>query len=70
MPVFYLTDEHIFPPPHLAEKEGLLAVGGDLSEDRLLLAYHMGIQTKNLYCGGRLTHDWCFIRKKSRSQKL
>ncbi len=43
MPVFYLTDEHIFPPPHLAEKEGLLAVGGDLSQDRLLLAYHMGI---------------------------
>jgi len=43
MPVFYLTDEHIFPPPHLAEKEGLLAVGGDLSEDRLLLAYSMGI---------------------------
>ena len=43
MPVFYLTDDHIFPPPHLAEKEGLLAVGGDLSEDRLLLAYRMGI---------------------------
>jgi len=43
MPVFYLTDEHIFPPPHLAEKEGLLAVGGDLSQDRLLLAYRMGI---------------------------
>ena len=43
MPVFYLTDEHIFPPPHLAEKEGLLAVGGDLSEERLLLAYRMGI---------------------------
>ncbi|MBW2590127.1 MAG: leucyl/phenylalanyl-tRNA--protein transferase [Deltaproteobacteria bacterium] len=43
MPVFYLTDEHIFPLPNLAEKEGLLAVGGDLSEDRLLLAYRMGI---------------------------
>ena len=43
MPVFYLSDEHIFPPPNLAEKEGLLAVGGDLSEERLLLAYRMGI---------------------------
>ena len=43
MPVFYLSDEHIFPQPNLAEKEGLLAVGGDLSEERLLLAYHMGI---------------------------
>ncbi|MBT8374430.1 MAG: leucyl/phenylalanyl-tRNA--protein transferase [Deltaproteobacteria bacterium] len=43
MPVFYLTAEHSFPPPHLAEKEGLLSVGGDLSQDRLLLAYRMGI---------------------------
>lgn len=43
MPVFQLSDELIFPPPHLAEKSGLLAVGGDLSEHRLLLAYSMGI---------------------------
>jgi leucyl/phenylalanyl-tRNA---protein transferase len=43
MPVFYLTDEHIFPPPQLADKEGILAIGGDLNEDRLLLAYRMGI---------------------------
>lgn len=43
MPVFRLTDEHIFPPPGLAEDNGLLAVGGDLSESRLLLAYSMGI---------------------------
>ncbi len=43
MPVFRLTEEIIFPPPHLAEKDGLLAVGGDLSEPRLLLAYTMGI---------------------------
>lgn len=43
MPVFRLPDEHIFPPPRLAEDNGLLAVGGDLSESRLLLAYSMGI---------------------------
>lgn len=43
MPVFRLPDEHIFPPPDLAEDNGLLAVGGDLSEPRLLLAYSMGI---------------------------
>lgn len=43
MPVFLLTEEIAFPPPHLATEEGLLAVGGDLSEDRLLLAYRMGI---------------------------
>ena len=43
MPVFRLTKELIFPEPELAEEDGLLAVGGDLSEDRLLLAYSMGI---------------------------
>ncbi len=43
MPVFHLTNELIFPPPQLAEHDGLLAVGGDLSEERLLLAYRSGI---------------------------
>ncbi len=43
MPVFRLPDENIFPPADLAEDSGLLAVGGDLSESRLLLAYSMGI---------------------------
>jgi len=43
VPVFLLTDKIAFPPPHLASKEGLLAVGGDLSRKRLLLAYRMGI---------------------------
>jgi leucyl/phenylalanyl-tRNA--protein transferase len=43
MPVFELPEENIFPPPHLAEKNGLLAVGGDLSVSRLLTAYSMGI---------------------------
>ncbi|MBI1780338.1 MAG: leucyl/phenylalanyl-tRNA--protein transferase [Sphingobacteriales bacterium] len=43
MPVFLLTDELIFPAPHLADEDGLLAVGGDLSAERLLLAYRSGI---------------------------
>jgi len=43
MPVFQLTDELIFPPPEFAEADGLLAVGGDLSPERLLLAYRSGI---------------------------
>lgn len=42
MPVFRLIDELLFPSPELAEN-GLLAVGGDLSEARVLLAYRMGI---------------------------
>lgn len=33
----------MFPPPCLATPEGLLAAGGDLSPERLLLAYRMGI---------------------------
>ncbi len=43
MPVFRLDDELAFPPPHLAEDNGLLAVGGDLRPERLLLAYSSGI---------------------------
>lgn len=43
MPVFHLSDKIAFPPPHLAPRDGLLAVGGDLSQKRLLLAYSMGI---------------------------
>ncbi len=43
MPVYRLPDEIVFPSPELAEEDGLLAVGGDLSPERLLLAYSMGI---------------------------
>ena len=43
MPVFRLTDELIFPDPRWAATEGLLAVGGDLSPERLVLAYQFGI---------------------------
>ena len=43
MPVFLLSEELIFPPVHLASEGGLLAVGGDLSLERLLLAYGRGI---------------------------
>jgi len=43
MPVSRLTDELIFPDPRWATREGLLAVGGDLSPERLLLAYRTGI---------------------------
>lgn len=43
MPIYQLNDEIIFPRPELAEDDGLLAVGGDLSIDRLILAYCNGI---------------------------
>jgi leucyl/phenylalanyl-tRNA--protein transferase len=43
MPVYRLPEALVFPPPHKAIKEGLLAVGGDLCLERLLLAYSLGI---------------------------
>lgn len=43
MPLFALEKELLFPPVQLAEPDGLLAVGGDLSKERLLLAYKSGI---------------------------
>lgn len=43
MALFVLDKEIVFPPVHLAEPDGLLAVGGDLSVNRLLLAYQSGI---------------------------
>ena len=43
MPVYRLPDDLLFPLPELAEEDGLLAVGGDLSVERLLLAYSNGI---------------------------
>ncbi len=43
MPVYRLTQELLFPNPKWASPEGLLAVGGDLRAERLILAYSMGI---------------------------
>jgi leucyl/phenylalanyl-tRNA--protein transferase len=41
--IFALEEELYFPPADLAEADGLLAIGGDLSPQRLLLAYRKGI---------------------------
>ena len=43
MPVYQLSEDLVFPSAHLASQEGLLAVGGDLTRRRLLLAYSQGI---------------------------
>lgn len=44
MPVFLLSQEELsFPPAEWAGPEGLLAVGGDLSSERLLIAYQNGL---------------------------
>lgn len=41
--IFQLTQKLTFPDPRYGDPDGLLAVGGDLSIDRLLLAYSYGI---------------------------
>jgi len=43
MPVYRLPSEPIFPDPTQAEKDGLVAIGGDLSVERLVNAYANGI---------------------------
>jgi leucyl/phenylalanyl-tRNA--protein transferase len=43
MPIFRLVQDPVFPPPDYADPSGLLAVGGDLSSERLLEAYRAGI---------------------------
>ena len=42
MAVYQLDNDLWFPDPHLGEEDGLVAIGGDLSIDRLLLAYSNG----------------------------
>ncbi|WP_448702029.1 leucyl/phenylalanyl-tRNA--protein transferase [Mucilaginibacter sp. AW1-3] len=41
--IFRLDERLIFPDPALAEEDGLLAIEGDLSAERLILAYQNGI---------------------------
>ncbi|RKY18609.1 MAG: leucyl/phenylalanyl-tRNA--protein transferase [Planctomycetota bacterium] len=43
MPVFQLDHRPLFPPGDLAGPDGLLAVGGDLSPERLISAYSQGL---------------------------
>jgi leucyl/phenylalanyl-tRNA---protein transferase len=57
MPVYRLSEELSFPHPTLAAEGGLLAVGGDLSPERLILAYRNGIFP--WYSEGRPLLWWC-----------
>jgi len=43
VPIYQLTDELLFPHPSMSDPMGILAVGGDLSPQRILLAYTRGI---------------------------
>ena len=57
MPIYQLTEELSFPHPSLATEGGLLAVGGDLRPERLILAYSHGIFP--WYSEGRPILWWC-----------
>ncbi len=43
MPIYRVNDDYIFPPVELASPSGILAVGGDLSPERLVNAYLQGV---------------------------
>lgn len=57
MPVYKLPKEIIFPNPELSEEDGLLAIGGDLSLERLITAYCNGIFP--WYSPGEPILWWC-----------
>jgi leucyl/phenylalanyl-tRNA--protein transferase len=42
MPIYLLSEDLVFPPVDQAE-DGIVAIGGDLSPERLILAYRSGI---------------------------
>lgn len=56
MPLYALTQKLWFPPVTDAQGDGLLAMGGDLSTDRLLLAYRSGIFP---WYDGEIPLWWC-----------
>lgn len=41
--MFYLSSSLTFPSPSEADSDGLLAIGGDLTSERLVKAYNMGV---------------------------
>ncbi len=56
MPLYALDSRLWFPPVEEAMEDGLLAMGGDLSTERILLAYKKGIFP---WFDGRLPLWWC-----------
>lgn len=60
--IFQLNEEIVFPDPHLGEEDGLLAIGGDLSPERLILAYMNGIFPWYAYAHGQIQW-WCPMKR-------
>ena len=59
MAVYQLDDELWFPTPYQGEDNGLVAVGGDLSVKRLLLAYSNGFFPWFSFHYGKEPHWYC-----------
>jgi leucyl/phenylalanyl-tRNA--protein transferase len=57
--IFQLDDELWFPNPYLGESDGLIAIGGDLSAERLLLAYSNGFFPWYAFNMEREPHWYC-----------
>lgn len=57
--VYHLDQELWFPDPRLGDDDGLFAVGGDLSIDRLLLAYSNGIFPWYDFRRSKYIQWWC-----------
>lgn len=60
--IFQLDKRLIFPDPRMGEEDGLLAIGGDLSIDRLLLAYSNGIFPWYAFEHGQIQW-WCPMQR-------
>ena len=60
--IFELNDRLVFPAPALGEDNGLLAIGGDLRPERLLLAYSHGIFPWFAYKQG-VIEWWCPMQR-------
>jgi leucyl/phenylalanyl-tRNA---protein transferase len=56
MPLHVLNEKLWFPPVEDALEDGLLAIGGDLSAERIILAYQKGIFP---WYDGDLPLWWC-----------
>ena len=71
--MYRLTDALLFPSPEQASDEGIVAVGGDLKPERVMLAYRKGIfpglNLMTFSSGGAQTLGWSCFQIKSKSRK-
>lgn len=56
--IFQINDDLVFPDPHLGDEEGIIAIGGDLRPERLMLAYTYGIFPWYSFRDGNIQW-WC-----------